>query len=107
MRYDVQLTLGAARDLAEIRRFLTESESAARAGQILSALQGRLATLAEMPSRGNMPRELSHLGVVGLRELHHQSYRMIYLIEGRVVSVIAVADGRRDMQSFLQRRLLR
>lgn len=107
MRYEVELTIGAARDLAEIRVFLTESESATRAEQVLSALQEMLGTLIEMPRRGNTPKELALFSTVEFRELHYQSYRMIYSIDGGTVSVVAVADGRRDMQAFLHRRLAR
>lgn len=103
MRYEVELTRPAARDLNAIRKFLTETESAARAEEVLTALQQKLATLAEMPLRGNAPKELAIFGATEFRELHHQAYRLIYAVQGG--TVFAVADGRRDMQAFLERRL--
>lgn len=107
MRYEVSITIAAARDLAEIRAFLIESDSLVRAEQVLTSLQEVISTLSDMPHRGNIPKELSLFGATDYRELHYQSYRAIYTIEGGVVSVVAVADGRRDMQSFLHRRLVR
>jgi len=41
------------------------------------------------------------------REAHYKPYRVIYRIVDTQVIVYCVVDGRRDMQSFLQRRLLR
>jgi len=107
MRYEVSITFDAARDLAEIRAYLAENESAARAEQVLAALQQLVGTLADMPRRGHVTPELALIGRTEFRELHHQAYRAIYTIADRTVTVLAVADGRRDMQGFLARRLLR
>jgi toxin ParE1/3/4 len=46
-------------------------------------------------------------GRTDFREIGHKLYRIIYRIEGDDVVVYGVADGRRDMQSFLHRRLVR
>jgi len=107
MRYEVSITIAAARDLAEIRAFLIDSDSGVRAEQVLNALQEIISTLSDMPRSGNIPKELSLIGATDYRELHYQSYRAIYTIEGDTVSIVAVADGRRGMQSFLHRRLVR
>jgi ParE toxin of type II toxin-antitoxin system, parDE len=63
--------------------------------------------LTDMPERGNLPRELLNLGVTEYREAHYKPYRIIYRIIGWDVVVYCVVDGRRDMQSFLERRNLR
>ena len=62
--------------------------------------------LARHPHRGPHPRELAELGIRGYRETFFKPYRIIYAVEGRHVDVYLVADGRRDMQSLLARRLL-
>ena len=46
-------------------------------------------------------------GIRDYREMHHKPWRMIYRILGSDVVIYCVAAGRRDMQSFLERRLLR
>lgn len=107
MRYDVVLTIGAARDLAEIRADLIETEAVEGAERVITELKQVMATLAEMPNRGNAPKELSFFGASGFRELHHKTYRIIYTVEGREVSILAIADSRRDMQGFLFRHLIR
>lgn len=60
-----------------------------------------------MPERGNIPKELERLGIKEFRELHYKPYRVIYRIRARQVVVYCVLDGRRDMQTLLQQRLLR
>ena len=52
------------------------------------------------------PKELLALGVREYREVFFKPYRIIYRVQDETVYVLLIADGRRDMQSLLQRRLL-
>jgi toxin ParE1/3/4 len=40
------------------------------------------------------------------REISFKPYRIIYRVMAENVYVLVIADGRRDMQALLQRRLL-
>ena len=46
------------------------------------------------------------LGIREYREIFFKPYRIIYRIMKKNVYVLLIVDGRRDMQSLLQRRLL-
>ena len=107
MSFDVLLSSDAELDIEDIYRYVAERDSAANADGVLIALEEACLALAEMPERGNVPKELRSIGMTEFREVHFKPYRVIYRIVGRQVIVYCVVDGRRDMQSFLQRRLLR
>ena len=62
--------------------------------------------LTELPERGTHPKELSALGIREFREVFYKPYRIIYRMERRTVYVYLIADGRREMQTLLSRRLL-
>jgi len=62
--------------------------------------------LATFSERGSHPRELLALGIREYRETCFKPYRVIYRIIGKRVFVYLIADGRRDMQTLLERRLL-
>jgi len=102
----VLLTAGAERDLADLHDFVARQDGAARADALLDGLQSALAKLADFPERGEYPPELLALGIKQFRQIHHKPYRMIYQVAADAVIVLVVADGRRDMQTLLQRRLL-
>jgi toxin ParE1/3/4 len=106
MAFAVVMTEGAERDLEEIYHHIAASDSIENADRVLDALEAAALTLAELPERGNVPKELRSLGLQEYRELHWKPYRLIYRIEERRVIVHCIADGRRDMQTVLQRRLL-
>jgi toxin ParE1/3/4 len=59
-----------------------------------------------LPARGSYPRELLDLGIKEYRQVFFKPYRLIYRVVARDVIVFVIADGRRDMQSLLARRLL-
>ena len=61
---------------------------------------------SEHPRRGNHPRELLDIGIRDYREVFFKSYRIIYRVTEDTVHVLVIADGRRDMQTLLERRLL-
>ena len=106
MRYAVLLTQDAARDLAELHACITRQEGAAGADHVLDEIGKLFERLERFPNRGPHPEELLSLGIREYRQVFFKPYRLIYrVIEDRVY-VLLVADGRRDMQTLLQRRLL-
>ena len=58
------------------------------------------------PERGSYPKELVGLGIKEYRQTFFKPYRVIYRVTGSQVIVYLIADGRRDMQTVLARRLL-
>jgi len=53
-----------------------------------------------------VPRELEALGILDYRQLALPPYRLIYRVAAKKVFIFVIADGRRDMQALLERRLL-
>jgi toxin ParE1/3/4 len=106
-RYRVRVSIDAEDDLFDIYRFIAVHDSVERADHVLDELETLCLSLAESPSRGHAPPELDRIGVTNFREVHFKPYRVIYEVSGVSVFVHCVIDGRRDMQSLLERRLLR
>lgn len=106
MRPPVLLTAGAERDLEELYQFIAESDSMANAERVLDRLLELADSLAEFPERGAIPAELKVLGTVDFRQVFFKPYRAIYRLHDDRVIIYLIADGRRDMQSLLARRLL-
>lgn len=104
--YEVLLTAGAERDLEEIYIYIAEFDSPARAEHVLDRLVEVVQGLGSFPQRGSHPRELLALGIREYRQAFFKPYRLIYRVIDRQVLVYVIADGRRNMQSLLARRLL-
>ena len=106
MPFEVFLTADAARDLEDLYRYIARQDAPGRAEHVLTGIEKVLGSLAESPERGVYPKELLDLGIRDCREIFFKHYRAIYRVEGDRVYVFLIADGRRDMQALLQRRLL-
>lgn len=104
--YQVLLTRGAEQDLESIHDYIAEFDCKANADRVLDRLLEAVESLATFPERGAYPKELIALGIRDYRQIAFKPYRVIYRVIGRRVYLYVVADGRRDMQSLLARRLL-
>lgn len=104
--YLVELTQGAEDDLEEIHSYLTAVRGADDAEALLDELLAAIETLEQFPERGAVPKELLVLGMREFRQAHVRKYRLIYRVYGGRVVIQVIADGRRDIQSLLERRLL-
>jgi toxin ParE1/3/4 len=62
--------------------------------------------LTEHPERGSIPNELRSLGMADYRQAFFKPHRLIYRVHAARVVIYLIADGRRDMQSLLARRML-
>ena len=106
MQYEVRLTAGAERDLESIYDYIAEFDTRASADHVLDRLLKAAEGLATFPERGTCPRELLALGIREYRQVFFKPYRLIYRIIAQQVFIVLIADGRRDMQALLARRLL-
>lgn len=106
MRFEVRLTPDAFADLAEIHDWIALHDSPAHAAHVQDRMLASIAALARHPHRGVHPKELLALGIRDYRETLFKPYRILYSVERGHVDVYLIADGRRDMQALLARRLL-
>lgn len=106
-KYDVIFDHDAEDDLFDVYAFVAMNDSVERANRLFAALRRTCMKLRKLPLRGKIPTELFEIGVTEFRELHFKPYRIIYSFESTTVYVHCVLDGRRDIQTILQERLLR
>lgn len=106
MTFQIFLTDDASRDLEELYDYIASHDSARKANHVLDHIQKTFWSLAENPERGAYPRELLAIGLREYREVFFKPYRIIYRVMAENVYVMVIADGRRDMQTLLQWRLL-
>jgi len=106
MAFAVLLTNDAARDLDEICNYIALHDSPQKADYVLGRIEKVFSSLSEFPERGTYPKELLAIGIREYRETFFKPYRIIYRVMQNIVYILLIVDGRRDMQSLLQRRLL-
>lgn len=106
MRYEIVLTEHAEADLARIYGDIASHDSIEAAEDVLNRLVEVSNSLIEQPARGSLPKELLALGNFEYRQVFCSPYRLVYRLHDYRVVIYLIADGRRDMQALLARRLL-
>ena len=106
MAFQIFLTDDASRDLEELYRYIASHDGPGKADGLLDQIEKAFSNLSEYPERGAYPKELLAVGIREYREIYFKPYRIIYRIVAESLYVLVIADGRRDMQALLQRRLL-
>jgi toxin ParE1/3/4 len=106
MAFRIMLSADAARDLEDFHEYVASHDAPEKANRLLDEMEKVFASLSSSPERGAYPKELLALGIREYREVFYKPYRIIYNVQGKTVYVLLIVDGRRDMQSLLQRRLL-
>ncbi|MHA7815693.1 MAG: type II toxin-antitoxin system RelE/ParE family toxin [Pseudohaliea sp.] len=107
MTFRVFLTDDASRDLEELYDYVASHDAPGKADYLLEQVEKAFSTLSDNPERGAYPGELLAIGLREYREIFFKPYRIIYRVMTDIVYVMVIADGRRDMQTLLQRRFLR
>ena len=105
-KFEVLLTEGAEQDLEAVHDYISEFDCVANANYVLDELMSVVESLSNFPERGSYPKELVSLGIKEYRQTFFKPYRVIYRVTDSQVIIYLIADGRRDMQSVLARRLL-
>jgi len=105
-KFGVLLTQGAEQDLEAVQDYIAEFDCVANANRVLDAVMDVVESLSRFPERGSYPKELVSLGIKEYRQTFFKPYRVIYRVTCNQVIIVLIADGRRDMQTVLARRLL-
>jgi toxin ParE1/3/4 len=106
MNFQIFLTDDASGDLEELYDYIASHDAPGKADYVLDQIEKAFSSLCENPERGVYPKELLAIGLREYREIFFKPYRIIYRIMAENIYVMVIADGRRDMQTLLQRRLL-
>lgn len=107
MTYRLQFIEDAEQDLYEISQYILNNDGLERALYVVEQIEKACERLKQLPERGHVPEELREPGLADYREVFFKPYRIIYQIIDKEVYVHAILDGRRDLQTILQYRLLR
>jgi toxin ParE1/3/4 len=99
-------TRTAEEDLAGIVDFIADDNIEA-AFVVFERIRERAAALHDLPDRGRIVPELHQNGIIQYRELIFAPWRIIYRHDEDNLYVMAVFDGRRNLEDLLLERLSR
>jgi addiction module RelE/StbE family toxin len=75
--------------------------------KIFGKIVERISELEGFPEKGRVVPELRDHNIVTYKELIEEPYRIIYKISNEEILIVAVIDGRRNVEEILIRKLQR
>jgi addiction module RelE/StbE family toxin len=103
--YQVFWTQTAQQDLKKIVEYIA-ADSEIQAKKVYLIIKQKADNLQHLPLRGRIIPELGYYGVLTYRELISPPWRIIYKAEENKVWVLAVIDGRRNVEDILLHRFI-
>jgi plasmid stabilization system protein ParE len=98
VKYHVQITAKALRDVEGVLLWFHDQHASASAGRWHSQLMARIDTLERQPGRCRLAAEADELGFE-LRELlfgkRRGVYRILFVIDGRTVNILHIRHAAR------------
>lgn len=107
MKLNIEFTFLAISDLQSIYDFYADEVSIVKAEQIVGDIYNKINSLIEFPKRGHFPPELLSMEVFNYKEIHSSVYRIFFSVDGKVIIIHAILDGRRNITELLAKRLMR
>lgn len=105
MKYKVELTTQAQLDLLQIVEYFASKVALVFAEQKLVEIEQSINSLSFQPARGHKPHELHKINTAKQLEIIIDKIRIIYEIKGSNVFVMAIFDGRQNVQAHLLKRI--
>jgi addiction module RelE/StbE family toxin len=104
-KYEVIWSEVAIRDLEQIVDYI-QRDAPMAAQRLFDRIVEQSKSLESFPFRGRVMPELARFEVETLRELLMPPYRLMYSIESDRVRVLAVFDGRRNLEDVILGRVI-
>lgn len=103
--YQVFWTQTAQQDLQRIIEYIA-ADSEIQARRVYLSIKEKADNLRQMPLQGRIIPELRYYSILIYRELISPPWRIIYKTEEKKVWVLAVIDGRRNVEDILLNRFI-
>ena len=92
----------AARDLADIWRYIRQESSRETVDRVEAVIRSKFAYLADFPNAGHWRRDLTEAAV---RFFSVYSYLIIYRPETKPLQIVSLLHGHRDVPNVLPERM--
>ncbi len=107
MNFSVVFLKSAEQDLKELKQYIARRFGTETWQATLGKLKESIQTIQAHPQAGGSPEELRTLNPGQYRQIVSGMNRVIYEIRQQTIYIHIVCDNRRDLQSLLNRRMMR
>lgn len=104
---DIVWSSNASADFEDIVGWILDNPSVAHAESFIDSIEAEIRQLKEEPKSRRVIPELDGQNITKYREIVVPPWRVFYSVEAERILILAVIDGRRNIEDILLRRNLR
>jgi toxin ParE1/3/4 len=96
----------AADDLEDLIQYIISKSGKEVARLIYDRIIAKIEKLSTYPEVGRLVPELNIIGNTEIHEIIESPWRIIYRIDDKVINIITVIDGRRNVEEILYKKII-
>jgi toxin ParE1/3/4 len=106
MKKKIVWSQDASDDLIDIVTYIKEKSGKNIANEIYKRLLSHVEKIDIFPECGRVVPELISIGVLDIREIIENPWRIFYRITSNEIQIISVIDGRRNIEEILYKKVI-
>lgn len=106
MKKKIVWSQDASDDLIDIVTYIKEKSGKNIANEIYQRIINHVEKIDIFPEGGRVIPELISIGVIDIREIIENPWRIFYRITSKEIQIISVIDGRRNVEEILFRKVI-
>ena len=96
----------AVDDLEDLIQYIMSKSGKEIAKSIYERIITKIEKVSSFPEFGRLVPELTILGNTEIHEIIESPWRIIYRVDDKVVNIITVIDGRRNVEEILYKKII-
>jgi plasmid stabilization system protein ParE len=107
MAFTINWSLNAEQDILDIVGYIKEKSGKNAAAKIYERIKTRALSLTDFPEIGRIVPEFAQIGIMDIRQLNENPWRLYYRVVAEDVWILAVIDTRRDLEEILYTKIIK
>jgi toxin ParE1/3/4 len=106
MKYKIIWSKDAGEEFIEIISWYKYNAGKNIAQKIYSKINTQIKKLKDMPEIGRPVQILKDIGVNDYRQIIQDNWIIYYKVEGQIINIISIIDGRRNLEEILYKKII-
>ncbi|MDR1972637.1 MAG: type II toxin-antitoxin system RelE/ParE family toxin [Treponema sp.] len=106
MKYKINWSKDAGEEFIEIVSWYKYTYGKSVAQKIYLKIKSQVKNLKDMPGMGKSVQILKDIGINDYRQIVQDNWIIYYKVDGQIINIISVIDGRRNLEEILYKKII-
>jgi toxin ParE1/3/4 len=106
MKYKINWSRDAGEEFIDIISWYKYNAGKNVARKLYSKINSQIKKLKDMPGIGKQVQILKDIGINDYRQIIRDHWIIYYKVEGQIINIISIIDGRRNLEEILYKKII-